>query len=72
MDTLIAVGSGAAVVYGVFVMVRLAIAHTEGDMASAEIYRENLYFESAAMILTLITFGKYLETRRLSYNLHQQ
>ncbi len=63
MDSLIAVGSGAALLYGVAALFRMAYAMGHGDWATVEFYRENLYFESAAMILTLITLGKFLETR---------
>jgi len=63
MDSLIAVGSGAALVYGVFALFRMAYAMGNGDWDTVQLYSENLYFESAAMILTLITFGKFLETR---------
>ena len=63
MDSLIAVGSGAALVYGVVVLFRMSYAMGRGDMSAAEKYSMNLYFESAAMILTLITLGKFLETR---------
>ena len=63
MDSLIAVGSGAALVYGTFALFRMASAMGSGDWAVVKLYRENLYFESAAMILTLITVGKFLEAR---------
>lgn len=63
MDSLIAVGSGAALVYGVFVLFRLAFAFGHGDMQTVARYENQLYFESAAMILTLITLGKYLEAK---------
>lgn len=63
MDSLIAVGSGAALIYGVFVLFRMAYAFGHGDLEAVEHYRHNLYFESAAMILTLITFGEFLESR---------
>ncbi len=63
MDTLIAVGSGAALSYGVFVLFRLAYGLGHGDMVTVEHYQNQLYFESAAMILTLITLGKFLESR---------
>lgn len=63
MDSLIAVGSGAALVYGVFVMFIMSYAAGHGNSAVLEKYSKDLYFESAAMILTLITIGKYLETR---------
>ncbi len=63
MDTLIAVGSGAALAYGVAALFRMAWAVGNAQWETVEYYRENLYFESAAMILTLITLGKFLETR---------
>ena len=63
MDSLIAVGSIASLVYGVFALFRMAYGMGHGDWEIVEHYRENLYFESAAMILTLITLGKFLETR---------
>ena len=63
MDSLIAVGSGAALVYGIIVLFLMADAMGRGDWAAVETYRHNLYFESAAMILTLVTLGKFLETR---------
>lgn len=63
MDSLIAVGSGAALVYGVAVLLGMAYAMGHGDWDTVIHYRENLYFESAAMIVTLITVGKFLEAR---------
>ena len=63
MDSLIAVGSGAALIYGVAALFRMAWAMGHGDWETVALYSENLYFESAAMILTLITLGKFLETR---------
>ncbi len=63
MDSLIAVGAGAAMVYGVFAIYRIGWGLGHGDMALVEQYSGDLYFESAGMILTLITLGKYLETR---------
>jgi len=63
MDSLIAVGSGAALLYGIAAMLRMAYAMGHGDWDTVAFYSENLYFESAAMILTLITLGKFLETR---------
>ena len=63
MDSLIAVGSGAALVYGVVALFRMAGAMGQGNWAVVEAYREQLYFESAAMILTLITLGKFLEAK---------
>ena len=63
MDSLIAVGSSAALVYGVAVLFLMADAMGRGDAAAVADYAHNLYFESAAMILTLVTLGKFLETR---------
>ncbi len=63
MDSLIAIGSSAAAVYGVAVMFVLGYALGRGDMQTAEAYGMDIYFESAATILTLITLGKYLEAR---------
>ena len=63
MDSLIAVGSGAAIVYGVFALFRIAHGYETGDMALVHKYSADIYFESAAMILTLITVGKYMEAR---------
>ena len=63
MDSLIAVGSGAALVYGIAVLFLMAAALGRGDLAAVEAYSGDLYFESAAMILTLVTLGKFLETR---------
>lgn len=63
MDTLIAVGSGAALLYGVAALFRMAGAMGHGDWETVKFYSENLYFESAAMILTLISVGKFLESR---------
>lgn len=63
MDSLIAVGSGAALIYGIVALFRMAYAMGHGDIATVKLYSDNLYFESAAMILTLITLGKFLESR---------
>lgn len=63
MDSLIAVGSGAAIIYGIAALFRMAFAMGHGDWETVALYSKNLYFESAAMIVTLITFGKFLETR---------
>ena len=63
MDSLIAIGSSAAVVYGVFAIFRIGFGLGHGDMSIVDRYSMDLYFESAGMILTLITLGKYLETR---------
>ena len=63
MDSLIALGSGAALVYGIFAMYRISYGLGYGDMAVVEHYSHDLYFESSGTILTLITVGKYLESR---------
>ena len=63
MDSLIAVGSLASLIYGVAALFRMAWGMGHGDWDLVKQYSENLYFESAAMILTLITLGKFLETR---------
>ena len=63
MDSLVAVGSSASLLYGIFAMYRMAYGFGHADMAVVHEYAHALYFESAAMILTLITLGKYLETR---------
>lgn len=63
MDSLIAVGSGAGLVYGIFAIFRIGYGLGHGDMGLVANYAHDLYFESAAMILALITMGKLLETR---------
>ncbi len=63
MDSLIAVGSAAAVIYGVFAVYQMGYGLGHGDMDRVNKYHMDLYFESAGMILTLITLGKFLETR---------
>ena len=63
MDSLIAVGSGASLIYGIVALLRMTWAQGNGHWDVVELYSKNLYFESAAMILTLITLGKFLETR---------
>ena len=63
MDSLIAVGSIASLAYGVAALFRMAWAMGHNQWDIVKMYSENLYFESAAMILTLITLGKFLETR---------
>ncbi|MEG2097791.1 MAG: heavy metal translocating P-type ATPase, partial [Pseudoflavonifractor sp.] len=63
MDSLIAVGSAAAVIYGIVAIFQIVYGLGSGDMARVHKYSMDLYFESAGMILTLITLGKYLETR---------
>lgn len=63
MDSLIAVGSGASLIYGVYVLFSMSYAAGHGQWDRVVQYQQNLYFESAAMILTLITIGKFLEAR---------
>ncbi len=63
MDSLIAVGSGAALISGLVAVFRMSYGYGHGDLALVERYAHNLYIESSAMILTLITVGKFLETR---------
>jgi Cu+-exporting ATPase len=63
MDSLVAMGSGAAFVYSVYAIFRMGYALGRGDVAAAHSYAMELYFESAGMILTLITLGKYFEAR---------
>ena len=63
MDSLVALGSLAAVVYGIVAIFMIGYGLGHGDMAAVDYYRGNLYFESASMILTLVTVGKFLEER---------
>lgn len=63
MDSLIAIGSAAAVVYGVYAIYKIGIGLGHGDMEMVHHLAMDLYFESAAMILSLITLGKFLEAR---------
>ncbi len=63
MDSLIALGSAAAVVYGLAGVYQIGWGLGHGDMARVEQWSMDLYFESAGTILTLITLGKYMETR---------
>ena len=63
MDSLIALGSTAATVYGIYAIYKIGIALGAGDMHASHMAAMDLYFESAAMILTLITLGKYFEAR---------
>ena len=63
MDSLIALGSAAAVLYGVAALFQMAWGLGHGDLARVERWSMDLYFESAGMILTLITLGKWLESR---------
>lgn len=63
MDTLIAIGATAAVIYGIFAMFRIGYGMGHGDVETVHRYSMDIYFESAGTILTLITLGKFLETR---------
>lgn len=63
MDTLVALGSTAAFVYSTYALFAMTDAQVKGDMAGVMTYMHEFYFESAAMILTLITVGKMLEAR---------
>lgn len=63
MDSLIAIGSSASLIYGVFAIYRMSYGLGHGNMELVHKYYHDLYFESAAMILALITVGKYLEAR---------
>ncbi len=63
MDTLVALGAGAAFVYSTYALFAMTDAQMRGDSATVMAYMHEFYFESAAMILTLITVGKMLEAR---------
>ena len=63
MDTLIAVGSTASMIYGIYAVYGMLYGYSMGDMGIVHSFGENLYFESVGMILTLITLGKYFESR---------
>ena len=66
MDSLVAIGSGASLAYGLFAMFRMAYGFGHGNMDLVHEYAHALYFESAATILTLVTVGKYLEAKSKS------
>ncbi len=63
MDSLIAVGSSASLIYGVVAIFLIGYYQSINNVAIVEEYLHNLYFESAVMILTLVTLGKYLESK---------
>lgn len=63
MDSLIAIGSGAAIVYGIYAIYKIGIGFGHQDMDMVHSFMMDLYFESAAMILALITLGKFFEAR---------
>lgn len=66
MDTLVALGSSAAFLYGIFAVIMMIKATLEGNTEELHHYSHQLYFESSAMILTLVTVGKFLESRSKS------
>lgn len=66
MDSLIALGSGAAFVYGIYAIYKIAWGFGHGDDGLVHRFSMDLYFESSGMILTLITLGKYMEARAKS------
>lgn len=63
MDSLIAIGSGAAIVYGIYAIFQIGYGLGHDNMDTVMTYSMDLYFESAATILALITLGKFLEAR---------
>lgn len=63
MDSLIAVGASASILYGIFAILRIGYGLGHGQLEVVDHYRQDLYFESAGTILTLITVGKYLESK---------
>ena len=72
MDSLIAIGSGAAFAYGIIAIYCIGYGLGHGDKEFAHSYMMNLYFESAAMILALITLGKFLESRAKGEKHHRR
>lgn len=63
MDSLIAIGSSASIIYGIFAIYNIGYGLGHNNIDTVNHYTMDLYFESAAMILTLITYGKYLEAK---------
>ena len=63
MDSLIAVGSSASLVYGIFAIYRMSFGLGAGDLELVHRYHMDLYFESSAMIVTLVGIGKYMEEK---------
>ncbi len=63
MDSLVALGSGASLIYSLYALFMISHGMAEGDISHAEHFLHELYFESAAMIVALITLGKMLEAR---------
>ena len=66
MDSLVAIGSMAAILYGVFAIFKIAYGLGHSDMEMVKLFATDLYFESGATILTLITLGKYMEAKSKS------
>jgi Cu+-exporting ATPase len=66
MDTLVAIGAGASLAYGIFALYRMGYGSGHGDTELVHRYAHALYFESCATVLTLVTVGKYLEARSKS------
>ena len=67
MDSLIAIGSSAAIVYGIYAIYQIGYGLGHADMETVNQFSHDLYFESGATILTLITLGKYLEAKSKSH-----
>ena len=63
MDSLIAIGSSSAIVYGFYAIYKIILGLKTGNVEMIDIFSKDIYFESAGTILTLITLGKYLETK---------
>jgi len=63
MDSLVAIGSAAAIIYSIFAILVIGYGLEHGDIGKVQKYSHNLYFESAGVILTVITIGKYLESK---------
>jgi Cu+-exporting ATPase len=63
MDSLIAIGTSAAFIYGVYAIYKIGYGLGHMDMNMVMTYSMDLYFESAAVVLALITLGKFLEAR---------
>lgn len=63
MDSLIALGAGASLLYGIYALYKIAFGFGHGDLAMVNQFAHDLYFEGAGTILTLITLGKFFEAR---------
>lgn len=66
MDSLVALGSTVSIAYGLYIYVRMIVAFAQGDHAAVMDYSMNIYFESAAMIPTFISLGKFFEAKATS------